>query len=175
MWLSTWQRGLAALRRGWYVILLSLALAGCGRLSLGLGPGAGGHSVPLKVLQSPQGATIALVPVYIGDQGPFPFALDTGATQSTIDRELVNTLQLSVVGNAPGDVQGVACSTPAQLVKVDQWAIGDVTLPGTTLLTVDIPPENKTNQGLQGLVGSDILSRYGAVTVDYQQQTLVLR
>jgi hypothetical protein len=54
----------------------------------------GMQSVPLLVLKGTDGATLALAPVYVDDQGPFAFALDTGASHSVIDEDLADQLVL---------------------------------------------------------------------------------
>lgn len=130
------------------------------------------QEVPLQVVEGPQGAVLALVPVLIQGQGPFAFALDTGASQSIIDTQIAQQLNLPVVGTA-GQVTGVTGAEQANLVRVGQWNAGDVTLPQTDVISLSLP-EPSRGVGLAGLLGSDILSRFGAVTVDYQRQVLVL-
>jgi predicted aspartyl protease len=135
-------------------------------------PGAE-RTIPLQVIQAPNGSTLALVPVYIDGKGPFAFALDTGASQSTLDLDLVHRLDLPLAGSA-GRVVGVAGAERAQAVKLQQWRVGDVQLPPRTAITVDLPGPNQSGTGLDGLLGSDVLSQFGVITVDYQRQQLIL-
>lgn len=109
--------------------LLGLALAGCARGT------QEGERVPLQVVEGPQAATLALVPVFINGQGPFAFALDTGASTSLVDRGLVNQLQLQVA-EAARAVTGVACETTPGQIQVDQWRVGEIELPPSTAVTL---------------------------------------
>ncbi len=129
--------------------------------------------VPLIVVQGPQGATLALLPVFINGQGPYAFALDTGASTSLIDKPLAEKLNLQVVGQA-GPVTGVTGSEQASLVNLQNWRMADVPLPAMSAITLDLT-EPSRGVGLAGLVGSDVLSQFGSITIDYQAQQLILR
>ena len=130
------------------------------------------QEVPLEVVEGPQGAVLALVPILIQGQGPFAFALDTGASQSIVDEQVADQLNLPVVGKA-GKVTSVTGAEQADLVRVSDWRVGDVTLPQTNVISLSLP-EPSRGVGLAGLLGSDILSRFGSITVDYDRQVLVL-
>ncbi len=133
----------------------------------------GGDQVPLRVVQAPNGATLALVPVYLHDHGPYTFALDTGASQSLIDEPIVKKLKLKVSGKTE-EATAVACSAQLELVEVKRWRIGSVELPAATVTSLKLPEVNGKH-GLQGLIGSDVLSRYGSFTLDYTSQLLTLK
>lgn len=128
--------------------------------------------VPLQVVQTPDGQVLAFVPVTIQGEGPFSFALDTGASQTLIDRQVVNQLDLPVVGQ-PQQVIGIAGSTDARTVRVEDWSIGDVPLPPSVLADVNLPGSGRASE-LQGLLGSDVLSSFGTITIDYESERLIL-
>lgn len=132
----------------------------------------GTNEVKLTIVGGPGGAVLALVPVYIDNQGPFGFALDTGASESVVDTGVVQRLNLPIVGNG-GEATGVGGMVSAQLVRIGQWRVGDVNLPSRTIATIPLPGAN-TRRGLQGLLGSDILSDYGVITVNYDRGVLIL-
>ena len=162
------------------LFLLSVSLASCAQgggaqpsSALGRPAPSGQLTVPLKIVQGPTRSTLALVPVSIEGQGPYDFALDTGASNSTIDTTLAKKLNLQQVGSA-GQVTGVAAMTQAQFLGVSKWQVGDIMLPETKLIGVELGGPN-AQAGLAGLLGSDILSQYGAVTIDYGKKFLVLR
>jgi len=166
--------------RPWRLALLAVALvaaAGCRRGAVeqpGAPPSeAGGQTVSLLVLQGPGGSTLALVPVFIGGQGPFAFALDTGASHSVIDKDLAEQLDLPATGPAV-EMTGVVTTTEAHQVRVGTWRVGDVELPGRTLVALTLSEPDRRVK-LRGLLGSDVLSRFGAVTVDYDNRRLTLR
>jgi hypothetical protein len=131
------------------------------------------HSVSLLVLEGPGGSTLALAPVYINDLGPFAFALDTGASHSVIDEQLAEELGLPVVG-PPIEMTGVAATAQALQVRVGKWRVGEVELPRRTLACIPLSEPNRRLK-LRGLLGSDMLSRFGAITVDYRRQRLSFR
>ncbi|MCC6175301.1 MAG: clan AA aspartic protease [Chloroflexi bacterium] len=164
---------------------LAMALTGCigvhvGRDGVsvqplgqsGTGAATGQQQVPLLIVQGPEGATLALVPVFINEQGPFAFALDTGASRSVVDSHLIGQLGLKIEGPA-GEATGIAGSTPANNVEVSTWRMGDVKLPPRTITTIDLA-QPQEGQGPQGLIGSDVLSGFGVIAIDYEHGVLTL-
>lgn len=135
----------------------------------------GEQAVPLRVVSGPLGigGVVVLMQVSINGRGPYTFALDTGASQSLIDSQLAGQLGLPVVGRAPFIV-GITGGAEANLVQVNQWQAGSVNLPSTRLVSLALPQANRS-LGFQGLLGSDILSRFGSVTVDFANEQLILR
>jgi hypothetical protein len=156
---------------GWRTgLLLLLAVAtGCQGGNTGVPPGA--HVIPMVVLKGQGGETLALVPVFIDGQGPFAFALDTGASRSVVDRKIAAELGLSVAG---GDVQitGVGGNAPAVPVRVGHWRVANIDLPTSTLDALNLSDPDRST-GLQGLLGSDILSKFEIIQVDYKNQRLI--
>jgi hypothetical protein len=132
----------------------------------------GAFEIPLDIVEGPGGAILAFVPVMIEGEGPFPFALDTGASNSSIDRDLAQQLDLPETGSA-GQVTGVGGHVDAVLVEVSHWAIGDLELGGQELTAVPLPDADR-GVGISGLLGSDILDDFGRITVDYDQELLIL-
>lgn len=118
----------------------------------------GEQAVSIEVIATPgqsKRQTMALVPVTIDGQGPFPFALDTGASRSLIALPLAQRLHLPRRGSA-GTLFGIGGGRPAQNVAVAQTA----------------SPQNV--RGPVGLLGSDVLSRYGKIAIDYDKGLLIL-
>ncbi len=170
-----------ATRNGLRLLALALPLLAVGGCQRGAdqrtaqppGTPAEERSIPLLVLEGPGGATLALAPVYIAGHGPYAFALDTGASHSVIDRELAEQLGLPTAGSAV-EVTGVAATAEAGQVRVGGWRVGDVQLPGDTVVSLALSEPNHRLK-MRGLLGSDVLSRFGAITVDYDRQRLLLR
>jgi hypothetical protein len=115
---------------------------------------------------------IALVPVTISGKGPFTFALDTGASQSLVDRQVAAELDVKQTG-ATEKVAGVSSIGNGTAIAVEHWRVGGVTLPATTVIAANLPFGNASG-GVQGLLGSDMLSGFDRVTIDYQRQVLRL-
>jgi hypothetical protein len=144
----------------------------------------GEQTVKLTVIAKTgaQRAALALVPVRIDGQGPFPFALDTGASRSLISAQLARKLHLAQIAPAK-PVAGVAGTGAAYLVRVGNWTAGTAPLPPSL---IDVLLQESTDhrrphrparpavQGPVGLLGSDVLSRYGKIAVDYDKSILIL-
>jgi hypothetical protein len=132
-------------------------------------PGQDARSVTLRVFRS-EGAVDETVLVYFGTRGPFRFILDTGASFTLIDRNVVNQLHLPVVG-APRTLSGIFGSGPARVVHVDTWRADDAELPSLDVYTARGP---LFNSFISGLLGSDALSTFQSVIIDFQSGQLIL-
>jgi Aspartyl protease len=149
-----------------------LAVAGCCREPRPAPLPEGQQAVRLYVLEGSGGTALALVPVYINDEGPFAFALDTGASHTLVDLEVARKLNLQRAGR-PTQITGVTCFSDAIPVRVERWRVGDVELPPWRLVTLKMPDSGRDVK-LAGLFGSDVLSRYGTIQIDYAGQVLIL-
>ena len=154
--------------------LLALAaaatlLAGCGGSS-SKAP-LGQFDVALKVLKHGN-QVIALVPVTINGHGPYTFALDTGASQSLVDSQVAKELRVKKTGESH-PVAGITNVTNVRTIEVKDWRVGKVKLPATTVVEANLPFGN-ADGGVQGLLGSDMLSSFDVVTIDYDHGVLKL-
>jgi predicted aspartyl protease len=143
-------------------------LAGCGGSSTTASTTAAGATgrldVAIKILR--HGAqVIALVPVTIDGKGPYTFALDTGASQSLVDSAVARDLGAKR-SSASHRVAGITNVTKVRTIQVNHWQVGDVELPATTVVEANLPFGN-ADGGVQGLLGSDMLSEFDVVTIDY--------
>jgi hypothetical protein len=131
----------------------------------------GGTRVPIEV-STVAGQVAELVNVCIGAQGPFPFVLDSGAGQSTIDAHLARRLHLPSAG-PPTAFTGVNCTGTARPVSVGQWSLEGVDLAPQELTSATLPQIGGKGEPV-GLLGSDVLARFGAVRIDFAADALVL-
>jgi hypothetical protein len=127
--------------------------------------------VQLKVVKQGS-AAIALAPVCVAGHGPYPFVVDSGATTSAFDTQLVKELHLATNGSSQ-TVSGANCTTKETPTAGPSWSVGSVPLAAQTVSSIDIP-----GFGLRaapaGLLGSDVLSRFGAIQLDYQHESLAV-
>jgi hypothetical protein len=112
------------------------------------------------------------VNVCIEGKGPFPFIVDSGAGESIIDARLAKQLHL-VHDGAASEFAGVGCVGTAQPVAVSTWSATGVTLAAQTLTAATLPDFGGKGQPV-GLLGSDVLSRFGTIRIDFTAQTLTL-
>lgn len=129
-------------------------------------------TVDMNVLENGE-QVIALVPVTINGKGPYTFALDTGASQSLVDAAVAKELGVAQTGERR-PVAGITEVTKVRTIKVASWSVGKVKLPPTTIVEANLPFGN-ADRGVQGLLGSDMLSAFDVVTIDYENEVLRLR
>jgi predicted aspartyl protease len=145
---------------------LPTASAGCGGATA---LGGGATRVPITV-STVSGQVAEMVNVCINGKGPYPFVIDSGAGESIIDAHLAATLGLSHAGSRT-EFSGVGCTGKAQPVRMKSWSVAGVPLAPQTLSAATLPDFGVAGQPV-GLLGSDVLSRFGAVRVDFAAQTL---
>ena len=152
---------------------LMLVLSACSvQLGNGICTPGKGTSVPAQIAHGDQGSVLVIVQVTIQGQGPYAFALDTGASVSLIDQHLANTLQLPVAGSAR-PVSGIGGSEDVTPVQISRWSMGTVSLPSMSIVSGAFT-QLGDSASVEGLLGSDVLSRLGAVTIDYDTSTVTI-
>ncbi len=142
------------------------ASAGCGGATALSG---GAERIPITV-STVAGQVDELVNVCINGKGPYPFVIDSGAGESIIDAHLAATLHLAHVGKS-SEYSGVGCTGTGQPVDLKTWSVAGVALSPQTLTAATLPDFGTPGQPV-GLLGSDVLSRFGAVRIDFVAQTL---
>ena len=141
--------------------------AGCGGATA---LGGGAERIPITV-STVAGQEAELVNVCNGGKGPYPFVVDTGAGESFIDGQLADQLHLPRNGSKT-EIAGVGCTGPTQPVRVGSWSVAGVPLDGQIIEAMSLP-DSGAGQPV-GSLGSDVLSRFGAVRLDFAAQTLTL-
>ena len=131
----------------------------------------GGATVPLTV-STVAGQVAESLNVCIDGKGPFPFVLDSGAGQSTIDAGLARRLHLASAGPAT-EFAGVGCTGTARPVASGAWSLSGVALAPQQLTAATLPQIGGKDEP-DGLLGSDVLARFGAVRIDFEAGALIL-
>jgi predicted aspartyl protease len=155
----------------WLPLVAVALLTGCGASAAAEKPQGELH-VKIRLMKDGD-HVLALVPVTINGKGPWAFALDTGASQSVVDSQVAAELSVKVTGKKQR-IAGVTSVTKVRSIKVREWRVGNVSLPATTVVEANLPFGN-AHGGVQGLLGSDMLSQFDVVTIDYAHSMLVLR
>ena len=140
--------------------------AGCGGATTLAG---GATRIPITV-STVAGQVAELVNVCIEGSGPFPFIIDSGAGESIIDAHLAQRLRLAHRG-AASQFAGVGCTGSSQAVAVTSWSAAGAPLAAQNLTAATLPDFGTKGQPV-GLLGSDVLSRFGSIRLDFTAQTL---
>jgi len=158
----------------------SFLLVGCGSSSsesaategsgdgCGASTSAGAIRVSFTVARS-LGHPVPIVSVCLEGKGPYPFVLSSGAGTSSVVPSLATSLHL-IAASSQGQVLGVSCIPNAPTVSVRSWSMAGVKLTAQKLQVASLPGEI-TPRPL-GLIGSDVLARFGAVRVDFRAHEL---
>ena len=141
--------------------------SGCGVIVATTDPVA----VPITVARTPAGP-VTEVAVCVGGKGPYAFVADTGANRSVVTPALARALHLASAAGA-ASVSGSGCATTAPQSVVPGWSMGGLGLQGQTVLRAGVPTMG-LSVAPQGLIGSDVLSRFFAVRLDYLGQKLTV-
>jgi hypothetical protein len=100
------------------------------------------------------------VEVWVGDQGPYLFVVDTGAEGSTISRELAARLTLRPVGLV--EQQTVTGTARQPLVRVPEIRIGRAGPASTGVLAAvsTLEAMREVLPGVDGILGTDVLAPF---------------
>jgi predicted aspartyl protease len=126
-------------------------------------------TVPMTVVRNGQ-STVEIVPVYVDGHGPYRFLLDTGSSVSSVSSRLAKALNLPKTGNH-ARISGVTSSEKVSIVSIKPWKVGQVTLVPEQVAVVN---SSSASGSVMGLLGSDELSRFSAVTENFQHRQLRL-
>ena len=116
---------------------------------------------------------LILVQAFVNDQGPFQFAVDTGASRTMLSSELAAKLALETRQDRP--LTGAGGQVQMSTCKVDLLAVGDVSVRdhdvgvGAFLTMLS----EAVGTRLDGILGYDFLNQF-RVTISYPQGTLEL-
>lgn len=125
---------------------------------------------PFTITSPENGGPSFVVNVCIDGQGPFPFIVDTGAVQTAIVPSVATQLGLPAAGPKQ-QISGAGGDVTAIPRTVDHWSMGDIELGQQVVLAQTISGLGGT--GPVGLLGADVLSRFGSVRFDVSSSQLI--
>lgn len=99
-----------------------------------------------------------VVEARVDDQGPFTFALDTGASISVVFDELRNELSLEPVPGKSVMIHGMLASGKFPLVSIGRLSLGREIWADPRIAS--LPGETPVSAGIDGILGVDFLRRY---------------
>lgn len=130
-----------------------------------------GRSVKAIVSRGDGGA-IVVVPVRLAGR-EYGFVVDTGASQSSIDVRAARRAELKQTGKRQTQTT-LGCATSSQPVRIPDWSLSGIPLPPTTATAQETDLAKQSKGKVVGLLGSDVLSHFGRVAIDYHAARLTL-
>ena len=126
-----------------------------------------GRSADVRFASSPHGEVV--IPVFIGEDGPYRFLLDTGSSHTVISQTLATTLRAVPVAKAP--MATSVGSILALVVRLSDVAVGTARV--ESLLATSLPSSaaEMLGDGILGVLGQDFLSHFN-YTLDYRTSRL---
>ncbi|HTX00485.1 MAG TPA: aspartyl protease family protein [Acidimicrobiales bacterium] len=115
------------------------------------------------------GRAIFYAPVRVGTGPARTFLVDTGAEITLVSPAVVSSSHLAGSGSHVR-LLGIGCPVDLAEVESGPWAIGSARQPPQLFGVLS----NAASLGIDGDLGSDTFSRYGAVVIDYRSATLIL-
>ncbi len=113
-----------------------------------------------------------IVKVRLNDGEPLDFLLDTGASETMVDRRTAAEQSLDKQGNTMISVASGAVATSASIIR--KLELGNLTLEGVHALVLDMSPQSaQLGRKVAGIIGSNVLSQF-AVTIDYGRRAVIL-
>jgi Aspartyl protease len=114
------------------------------------------------------GTMLVTVGVCIGKRGPYPFVVDTGSTRSIIASGLASNLHLKRAGTIA--LGGSGCATTGSLVKMPVLHLKAIAIAPQQMVSANL--SSWSGKRVDGVLGSDILGRFGAIKLDLPRYTL---
>jgi predicted aspartyl protease len=116
---------------------------------------------------------LVLVAVSVNGQGPYQFALDTGASATVLSAELAQSLGLKTV-EAPA-ITGGGGRVKTSIGTVESLAVGSTMRRNLSVVVADFLTmlSQVTGAKIDGIVGYNFLKNF-SVTIDYPQEVLRL-
>jgi predicted aspartyl protease len=108
-----------------------------------------------------------IVPVMLDGQGPFRFLFDTGSTRTTVSAKIAHRLGLRPVGTTVMVTPAGRSTRPVALLE--RLTVGAA---GPTSVLAMIVPDDDLGDGIDGLVGQDVLAAL-IYTIDYARRHVV--
>ena len=109
-----------------------------------------------------------MVPAFVNGQGPFPFALDTGASRTVISTGLSRRLGLDLVQAPPMTAGGGSGRVSATVGWVESLRVGDNAVGRLEVMAAEFMTSLSEALGtpLEGIIGYNFLRQF-TVTIDY--------
>ncbi len=142
-----------------------IALGGCTAVALR----EDGAEAVVPYRHSAEGQLV--VQTYVNGQGPFDFAVDTGASISVAFEKLCDSVELPRESGKQKNIHGLVASGRYPIITLDRLEVGPAIWSEVEVAL--LPADSPACATIEGILGTDILSRY-AVGVFADERVLRL-
>jgi predicted aspartyl protease len=138
---------------------------------LQLGPSRGGEDPRAMDFDLGSPKPLVLLSARVNGEGPYRFALDTGAGMTIVSQELAQKLRLSQGEQVP--MHGAGGPATGFLAQLASIAFGNVALGDVTVVAADVFASLRKPVGgdLDGIIGHNVMQQF-RVTIDYPMKRL---
>lgn len=113
-----------------------------------------------------------LIKVRVNDRQPVDFLLDTGASQTVVDRRVAASMLLEKQGAL--SIASASGNLSAQTTNLGKLEVGSLVVKDAPAIICDLTAESRQlGRLVAGIIGNDFLSQF-ALTIDYAKQTVTL-
>jgi predicted aspartyl protease len=112
---------------------------------------------------------LIIVEAQAGNVGGLKFIVDTGATHSVIDTKIASRLELP---HNTGKTMNFDHSIPVEWAELPELQVGPLRAKGVRVMVVDLPRYSEVADGVDGIVGLDLLSKSDKFTIDYSKKVI---
>lgn len=112
---------------------------------------------------------LVVVDGQIGDLEGLKFILDTGASYTVIDRKVADRLRLA---RRPGKITNFDREASVEWADLPQLRIGPLQADGVPVMVARLADYSDFTQGVDGIIGLDLLARSQRLMIDYERQSL---
>ncbi|MFW9961541.1 MAG: retroviral-like aspartic protease family protein [Candidatus Thorarchaeota archaeon] len=122
-----------------------------------------------------EGSTnLVKVPVYVNDQGPFTFNLDTGASRTTLSSNLAESLGIQTYESSRNDARGIGGSVTTRFANIDSLAVGSLSFDGDEVYVLDLNSMLGECGARDGVLGHSTL-QHCILSLSYHKRRFKLR
>lgn len=125
------------------------------------------HPAPLRFRKS---LNLIFTSVMVNGQGPYEFAIDTGASQTVLSEKLASQIGLQPITTTIMHGVGGAGKVDSKVYRVDELQLGEVKVKNLPVGTFNDP---LVTQLADGIIGTAMLSDF-MITVNYPENRLEL-
>ena len=132
------------------------------------------RGIPFRIAD-PKKPILLIDNVFVNQQGPFCFAVDTAATVTVLSPELAQRLGYTQEEDKQNEAAGVGAGGQLQgvsLVTLESLRVGDNEVADLQAAIVDLKDVQQMIDELEGLLGYNFLSKF-RITLDYQEQLIL--